>query len=554
MSIFSVVNDIKRFRHIATVLVKYGFGHIIEKIGVTDNYIAKIILRTKNSDKEKLTFASRLYHVIVELGPTFVKFGQILSTRDDLLPEDVIHELKKLQDNIPPFPFAEVKTIIETELDNKTEEIFEELHETAVASASIGQVHYGVLKTGEKVVVKVQRPGIREIIKCDIDIIQLFARAIDKRVPEASTYHLVELINEFERTIIRELDFNYEAHNIERFEKNFEELRSEVIIPQVFREYSSKRVIVMEYIDGVKVTEYQRLGGDPIKISSIGLKAIFKMVFEDGFFHSDPHPGNIFITKDGKVAFLDLGQVAKLSDFLKEQVTFLIVAVSKEDRESVADCLYNLAIKEGRVNITSFRMDIDNALDSFYGKSLQHIEFGLIIHDLIHVARKYRMLIPSNLLLMAKSLLTIERVAKALNPNLDMINELEPMVSKLIWRRWSPERLSKDVFRSVAHFSTFLHEFPIHLNEILRDVREGELRINIKDDNALKHARVTEILGYRISFSLIISALIIGSSFMFLSDKFQSLLFVLPGFLLFSFAGVIGLWFLISILRSGKLR
>ena len=193
-------------------------------------------------------------------------------------------------------------------------------------------------------------------------------------------------------------------------------------------------------------------------------------------------------------------------------------------------------------------------LDNFYGKSLRDIEFGHIIHDLIKVARKHHMLIPSNLLLMAKSLLTIERVAKALNPNLDMVKELEPMVSKLIWRRWSPERLSKDIFRSVTHLSNFLNEFPIHLNEILRDVREGELRINVKDENALKHARVTEILGYRISFSLIISALIIGSSLMFFSDRSESLLFALVGFSIFSFAGIIGFWFLISILRSGKLR
>ena len=491
---------------------------------------------------------------MVELGPTFVKLGQILSTRDDVIPDDVIEELKKLQDNIPPFPVNEVRQIIERETDKKIEDLFLEFHEEAIASASIGQVHYGVLHSGEKVVIKVQRPGIRDIIRSDIDIMQLLVRAIENHVPEAQAYHLVELINEFERTIIRELDFSYEAHNIERFQKNFEDHRNEVLFPKVFREYSSKRILVMEYIDGVKVSEYQKFGVDPLRISEIGLNAIFKMVFCDGFFHSDPHPGNIFITKDGKVAFLDLGQVSKLSDFLREQITFLIVALAKEDRESVADCLYNLAVKENRVDIQSFRLDIDNALDSFYGKSLRDIEFGHIIHDLIKVARKHHMLIPSNLLLMAKSLLTIERVAKALNPNLDMVKELEPMVSKLIWRRWSPERLSKDIFRSVTHLSNFLNEFPIHLNEILRDVREGELRINVKDENALKHARVTEILGYRISFSLIISALIIGSSLMFFSDRSESLLFALVGFSIFSFAGIIGFWFLISILRSGKLR
>ncbi len=548
-----MVNDIKRFRQIATVLVKYGFGHIIEKIGITDNYIAKKILRTEDSDREKLTFGKRVYHVMVELGPTFVKLGQILSTRDDVIPEDVIEELKKLQDNIPPFPINEVRQIIERETGKKIEDLFAEFHEEAIASASIGQVHYGVLHEGEKVVIKVQRPGIRDIIRSDIDIMQLLVRAIENQLPEARSYHLVELTNEFERTILRELDFSYEAHNIERFQKNFEE-HDEVLFPKVFHEYSSKRVLVMEYIDGVKVSLYKKFDVDPLRISEIGLNAIFKMVFYDGFFHSDPHPGNVFITKEGKVAFLDLGQVSKLSDFLREQITFLIIALAKEDRESVADCLYNLAIKENRVDIQSFRLDIDNALDNFYGKSLRDIEFGRIIHDLIKVARKHNMLIPSNLLLMAKSLLTIERVAKDLNPDLDMIKELEPMVSKLIWRRWSPERISKDIFRSITHLSNFLNEFPIHLNEILRDIREGELRINIKDDNAAKHARITEILGYRISFSLIISALIIGSSLMFFSDRSESLLYALVGFSIFSFAGLIGLWFLISILRSGKLR
>ncbi|MFH1727844.1 MAG: lipopolysaccharide core heptose(II) kinase RfaY [Pseudomonadota bacterium] len=545
------IDDIKRIRQIASVLAKHGFGFAVEYLNINDNIISRMLHQSAD-ETIKMTMPERIFHVLSELGPTYIKLGQILSTRPDLLPEAYIKEFKKFQDNTACLTYDIIKKQIEDNLGTDIDNIFSEIDPKPLACASISQVHKGTLKDGQKIVIKVQRPDIADIIETDLDFLHFFARQIEKRKDDL-LLKPTQIVKEFEKAIHQELDFTFEASNIDKFTRNFEN-HPGLVIPKLYREYSSKKILVMEFIDGVKVSDYKKIGANPKVIAELGISAIFKQLFEDGFFHADPHPGNLFVLKDNQIAFLDYGLMGRISEDHREKIVMLIAALGKENREDVANCLYNLCYKKERIDLAHFREDIDNLLIAVYDRPLKEIDLGRLLGDLSNIAQKYKMQIPSSFTMMIKSIITIESTAKEVYPELDIVSDLKPFIVRLMWLKWNPNKLSQDIYKNLSQAADLFQDMPIHIMEIVQDIRRGELTFNIKDKEKKSFYKLLDVASLRLTFGLVISALIVGSSIILKTQQTGFFGLKTIGFMGFSLAGILGVWLLISILKTGKLK
>ena len=476
----TAVNDINRFRQIMNVLIKHGFGQLIEQLEISDTYIGKILTKTRLREGPAITLGERVRLVCTELGPTFVKLGQILSTRTDLLPENITEELKFLVDRVPPFDYAEVELQIEKELKKRVEDIFPFFATNPIASASIAQVHKAILPSGEKVVVKVQRPGIQKIIETDIDLLYIIARLIEKNVPESRIMSPMGIIGEFDKAIKKEIDFTIEANNSNKFSEAFKN-NEYVSIPQIFKEYSGKNILTMEYIDGVKITDGEKIGCDKKILVQRALRAIMQMVYIDGFFHSDPHPGNIFALENNRIAILDFGQIGRLNEEMRDKMADMVIAINMRDIDALAKGLYNLGIKEVKVNYSEFKADVEEILEKIMGMPLDEISFAEIMKDLFDGAKKHKIRIPHDYTLMGKSLMTIERVGKEMYPDIDLEAEARPFVEKLVKRRWEIKRIAKSIKKQLIDAYELAQDLPVQLNNLMDDLQKGTIKIQMQD-------------------------------------------------------------------------
>lgn len=516
-SIFSTVRDLERLRQIVAVLTRHGFGEVLQRIGLGS-------LGPKNEDggTARLSRAERIRHVLTDLGPSAVKLGQIVSTRPDLIPEDIIVELKKLQDNVPPVPFAELKQEIEEALGATIADVYESLDETPLASASIGQVHRARLKTPNgpvEVVVKIQRPHIDDIIERDIDLLYMLARAIESSVPEAKLYSPVKLVAEFERAITAELDFNLEADNAVRFARNFEGDRL-VKFPDVYKDASSKRVLTIEYLPGLKIYDAVAQGYSAENIAKNAVRVIVKQIFEDGFFHADPHPGNVLIFGDKAeptFGLIDLGLVGRLTPQMRDRVIDLMVAVAREDRRAVADALYAIGRPTKKIDREAFEAEVSTLADKYLGKKLAEIEVAALFRDLVDAAVKYEIEVPPDFLMVGKTIMTVEGVGKEIYPQLDVFEEVKPYFLKLFWQRYSPEKVSNELLRLGSRIGTAAVDLPVQLQEVLDDVRRGNLIIRTQDSStrdAFDH------LGRRVYSGFVVSSFVIGAAIVATQGKY----------------------------------
>jgi ubiquinone biosynthesis protein len=456
----------------------------------------------------------RVRLALQDLGPSFVKLGQIVSTRPDLIPADVIAELKKLQDNVPPLPFAQLRAQVEEAVGAPLAEVFETFDEQPLASASIGQVHRARLKTPSgpvDVVVKIQRPNIEDTIARDIDLLYWLARAIERGVPESKVYQPVKLVEEFERAIKAELDYMLEADNAARFARNFRG-STEVRFPAVYREASSRRVLCLEYLPGRKVYDVVAEGWSGERITRTTLSVAIKQIFEDGFFHADPHPGNILLmgTADHPVlGLIDLGLVGRLTQEMRDKTIDLMVAVAREDHKGIADALYAIGKPTKKVNRRAFDAEVAMLADKYLGKKLADIELSAMLRDLVGGAVKYGIEIPSDFLMVGKALMTVEGVGKEIYPELDVFEELKPYFLKLFWARYSPEKLSAELARTATRIGGAATELPLQLQDILEEVREGRIVVRTRDTEA---DPVFDLLGRRLYSGLVVGSMLIGSA------------------------------------------
>ncbi len=563
MVTFSSINrnirSIRRYRNILGILIKYGFGHVVEQLNI-DYYLelGRRIVTFGGAPREieRLSQPERMRLAMEELGPTFVKLGQLLSTRPDVIPKEYIEEFRKLQDMVPSFAFEEVKAQILRELGCPAEELFTELSPVAIAAASIAQVHRGRLQTGEVVVVKVRRPGIEKVIKTDLDILMGLAYLIERHIPASEIYDPVGLVKEFRRTIQREMDFAREGHTIDRFAANFAGDKT-VHVPKVYWEQTGETVLTMEFVDGIKISDFARLteaGYDLKIIARNGAESFLKQVLVHGFFHGDPHPGNFFILPENTICMLDYGMVGRLGENLKFQLVDLLVAVLQRDAESVISQLLYSGELMDETNIRHLKRDLNEFIDDYYEIPLQEFKVGKLLTEFVEILTLYRIKFPSDLMLLAKALVTVEGIGRQLDPDFDMISHLRPFMENLLRERVTPGNLSKEMLRTTKAYGSLLKNLPRDLKEFINRVNRNKFKIDLEHRGLEKLITDLDKSSNRISFSLLIAALIVGSSIIMQTSK-GPLLFGFPalGFLGYSIAGILGLWLAIAILRSGRL-
>jgi ubiquinone biosynthesis protein len=507
-AILTTVGNIDRLRQITQVLVKHGFGELVARTDLA----ALVPFRKVDENAPRVSFSERMRLAMQELGPSFVKLGQILSTRADLLPPDLILELKKLQEDVPPIPFEEVKAEIEETVGAPLEEVFARFDEKPLASASIGQVHRARLKRPAgaevEVAVKVQRPRIRSTIERDLDLLYLMARLLERAVPESTIYSPTGLVAEFDKAITAELDYTIEAKNGETFARNFTG-DATVKFPEVYRDVSGKKVLVAEFFDGHHIDKATReLGYSGERIAKNAVKIIAKMIFQDGIFHADPHPGNIRILgapDNPVVGLLDLGLIGTITPDLREKATDLLIAAVKKDVDDLADALLAMGRPRDKVDMQAFRAEVARLSEVHLGKPLSEIQLAAMIRDLVQGAVKFEIEMPVEMLMVGKALMTVEGIGKTIYPELDVFEEARPFFMKLLWSRYSPEKVGARLLRAASRLSGAASDVPPMLAEVLDDVRRGRLRLQAEDPGL---GRAAERLGRRIALGLIGASLI----------------------------------------------
>ncbi|MBW2068900.1 MAG: AarF/ABC1/UbiB kinase family protein [Deltaproteobacteria bacterium] len=541
---------IQRYRQILTVLFKYGFGDLVHTLKI-EQYLEiglQMISRKRREKIETLSRAERVRMAMEELGPTFIKMGQILSTRPDLLPMEFIRELGKLQDHVPPFEYAQAKDIIERELGVPLGQLFKDFEETPLASASIGQVHRARLVDGDEVVVKVQRPGIRKTIEVDLEIMLHLATLMEKHLEGWDIQRPTRIVEEFARTLEKELE--------ERFAMQFIG-DTTVYVPKIYREATTSRVLTMEYVSGIKASEIARLdeaGYDRREIARRGFDLIMKQIFVHGFFHADPHPGNIFILPGNVICYLDFGMMGRIGRKSRENFADLAMSIVHRDETKATRALLKLTISDEEPDYHSLERDVAEFIDLHFYRPLKELDFGKILHQLLETAARHRLTIPQDIFLMIKALSTAEGVGRVLDPDFDAMEQAAPFVRRIQLQRLHPKRVAEDIYDSGSDFLHLIKEIPGELREILRQARQGRVKIEFEHQGMEPMLSTFDRVSNRIAFAIVLASLVIGSSLIVLSGvppKWHEIPVIgLAGFII---AGVMGLWLLVSTIRRGSM-
>jgi ubiquinone biosynthesis protein len=563
MRIFDIRKRYKlflRYKEIANVLIKHGLGFVIEKIGIFRllNIRSKFsrILSTAENPHKIGTLAQRIKSALEELGPTFIKFGQLLSLRPDMLPEALIAELSKLQDEVEPFAFETVISTIESEYQKPYGEIFSEITPEPIGSASIAQVHKAILLCGDKVIIKVRRPEIEKTIESDIEILFNFAKMLANRFPEIKLYEPVRMVGEFARHIRREIDFSIEAQNCERFHKNFAETPT-VHIPLVYQQYTTERLLVLEYMSGIKadrVEELKALGFDLKTIAHNGASAFFKMILIDGLFHGDPHPGNVFIRYDGTIAFIDFGITGKLTEEHQTRVVNMFLGLMTKDSDKILKNLLVMGVMPDNIDIGLLRYEIDEFIDDYYGRPLKSIELGKLMLQTIKIAVRHKIRVPAEYSLLCKATMEIESIGRTLDPDFEANKIAGPFITEITKKLLWPQNFTKFFINFAEDIKEFITESPRSFNSIIKKVEKGKLAIEFHHIGLEELIDKLDSVSSRISVSLIISAIIVASGFIVMTGR-GPMVYGIPtlGLVGFITAGVLGIMLIISVFRSGRL-
>jgi len=548
---------LKRYREIARVLIKYGFGHILSRMRLFAILrMGKKIVYKEKPQLEELSYAQRIRLAMEELGPTFVKLGQVLSTRPFLIPLELVIELTKLQDEVAPFDFEKVKYIVEHELKALLDRLYSEFSKNPIASASLSQVHKAKTIKGEEVVVKVQRPGIKRTIETDMGILKDLVNLLVRYVPESRQYDPKGMVEELAKTFKKEIDFKNEGRNIEIFASNFRDDPT-IFVPKVFWDLTSSKVLTMEYIHGVKVSniaEIERRGLDRKIIAKNAGRAVFKQIFFDGFFHADPHPGNLFVLENNVIAPLDYGMMGRLSESLMDALSELLINVVTWNPKGIVKVYQKAGVLTERTDFKALESDLTEFLYRYHKIPLARIDMKSIIDDAFELIHKHDIQVQSELMLFGKAIITYEEVGKILDPDYDLVTELIPFVKKLSGRKYQPKIILRDVLTVFHDLRDFLIPLPFDLQRITQKLTRGEFKFS------LEHMRLEEFIlqmersSNRISFSLIIAALIVGSSLIMRLEIGPFILgYPFLGILGYLFAAIMGVWLVIAILKSGRI-
>ena len=500
---------LSRFDEIIKVFRKYDFDKVLGQ--TTRNKISPFRSEEDNKELLKEDFPERLRLMLQELGTTFIKFGQLLSSRPDWVGEKISEELSQLHDDNPPISFEEIKVIIESELGGNIEDIFAEFSKEALATASIAQVHEAKLPTGEKVAVKVQKTNVQEIVETDLAIMRFIANESERFDTSFKHLNLPAIVHEFDRSIQKEMDFDNELMNIRHMNDNFK-YNDKIIVPVTYQDYSTEKVLTMEYVEGVKLSEVI-VGDDPkynkILIADRIVRSYFQQIFVDGFFHADPHPGNIFITDDNAVCFIDFGMMGVLDEEFRQNLAELMIHFSDRNIDGLINQLIRMDILNEKTDINILKTDLNDLFAKYYGVELSR--FNGIIEDLLFLMQKYDVKLPNEFVLMARGLSMVENLGLRLDPNIDVVSILKPFARKLMVQRYNPFKMANNAKNSFFTFEHVLRSLPSLISKTIYKIEEGEVTVNIE----VKH--ISEIAN-QLSLAIIIAALLVGSSLVMLVD------------------------------------
>lgn len=548
---------VQRYRQILFVLLKYGFDDLIAKLKV-DQYleVGWLFGPKKNSSVKTLSRAERIRLSIEELGPTFIKMGQMLSTRSDLLPEDILQELCRLQDEVPSFPVEKARAIIRKELGKDVEEVFAEFNDKPLAAGSIGQVHLAKLKDGQEVAVKVQRPKIRASIDTDLEIIHHMATLMEHQMEMGQIHKPTKIVDEFGRTLRQELDYTMEAANIERFAK-MHEADAHVYVHRIFRECSTGKIITTQYVRGIKpdsVGRLERAGLSPTSIARSGAELVMGQIFFHGFFHADPHPGNLLVLEGNLLCFLDFGMMGRLDRQSREIFAELILNIIQRNEVKATDAVLKLTHSHALVDRLSLEREISELIDQYLYRPLKELEIGKIIRQLMDLTVKHELQIPAQFFLLIKSISQIESLGRDLDPDFDLTERAGPYIRKLLMNRYHPKRVMRDFYETGSDLVYLLKEVPGELRELLKQAKQGQIKMEMKHAGLRPMQNTLSHLSNRISSAIVLAAIIVGSS-LIIHSKIPPYWHGIPiiGLAGFLASGVMGLILLRSIWK-GKIE
>ena len=544
------VKQLGRFKDIIVTLFRYGFDDVVERLDLP----GKVLLEKIHRVPVEMTTWERIRHILEDLGPTFIKFGQLMSLRPDLIPNPLILELRKLQDEVAAVPYDAVREVVEKSLRRPVADAFLSFEEKPLAAASLAQVHRAVLReNGLPVAVKVQRPRIRQVIETDLSIMEMVAQQLDERMGVVRIYDLPNLVREIKKGLVRELDFSREARQMKIFQKNLAEEEG-FYIPQLYDTYSTSQVLTMELVEGTKLKDLPP--GAPVDrelLAKRGLRITMKQILGDGFFHADPHPGNMMILNGNVLCLLDWGLVGRLTARSRYELIDLIKAVVAKDSETIVRMLVSFAQPQASVNKSKLEREVLDVLDIYHSVPIRELHLGHLLLDVSSLLRENRLQVPADLAIMIKALVTAEGTARELYPELNVLEEAKPYVERLARERWQPAALWQSLRRNVADLLVLQRGLPARLTQIVERLERGELSIQFQHANLGGLRSTLENVTNRLTLGIIIAALIIGSS-MIITTGVKPLLFGFPalGIIGYVVSGILGLWLVINILRSRR--
>lgn len=558
MGLFSYItnryNHIKRYNQVIRIFLKYGFEDLVSYLNEKKrfNFIRKLIPSSTYAHALQLTKWEKMRLVCEELGPTFVKFGQILSNRPDLLPPELIKELEKLQDGVPPIKGEIAIQVLEKELGKKTSEIFSQFDQEAFASASMAQVHKGILKTGEKIVVKIQRPGIQEVIESDIRVMYYLAELFSNRIPSLKSFDPMGLVRNFEDSIIKELDFIHESVNIQRFHSNFSKDTSDeghIHSPKTFPAFTTSKVLTMEFIQGIKISDVNKLKDNGYNTEVIAHRlalSYFKQVFNYGFFHADPHPGNLLVLPNNVVCYLDYGMMGNIVRKDLEALGSLFMSVKSKDVRRIIKALQQLSDSTIIRNYRELESDVNEFVQNYAFKEVHQNEMSTILLQLKDIVIKHGLKVPTHFFLLIRSVVTIEGVIRQLDPKLDLSTMIKPFLIKLVAKHYNPLQFAKRVFNSIYELGMYMEDFPRDLKNVMRKINAGEIKVDLRHKGIDPMVHTFNRISKQLISAVLIAGLLIGATQMIIHNTH-------PLWGSYSALGVIGL-IIASIIGLGMLK
>lgn len=546
---------LRRYRQVLQVLLKYGFDDILSNSKLR-KVMPRFVLHKRIKGKIvtlNYTRYQRMRMVLEELGPTYVKFGQILANRPDILPAELIDELKKLQDAVPGFAFEDVKNIIEKELNGSLENQFLSFNQNPLASASIAQVHSAVLKTGEQVVVKVQRPDIESIIEEDLKILAELAEVAESHFEQLARFEPVELVKSLNKSMTRELNFLLEAYNINHFHHLFKE-NDWVVVPKVYSKISTRKVICMEYLEGIRVDktdELRKRGIDLTLLAEKGIYLYFQQIFRYGFFHADPHPGNVLVKDNGVFCLIDFGMVGSMVRKDKEAFREFIIAIAKGDLTALTESIIALTKGKRVGSREELEYDIGLLIEEFPPETIDEREMGEIVDRLQQIIYKHKLSFSNDFFLLLRTLVILDGISRQLDPKFNTLERIRKHSMRLFEEGLQPKNLIKSALHDINDAWQFIKVLPTDIRGIINRVKEGKVKMDFLGLNQLIHT--LEVASNRLAAAIILAAMILGSSLVVLSripPKYNGIPVI--GVIGIVISGIFGMMLLYSIFKKGK--